>query len=133
VRPSRSWRTPGSGSRRDTASIPSTSGRHVILTAGELKVLVSRSGNLISTAQEELDRLYKVVREADTRFCSADAAGVAIEHRGEATEASQFEYWGTGSAASGPRRSRHNAWHLPSPEERPVTVHRSQHFPVAAI
>lgn len=66
-----------------------------ILTAGELKDSREPLGKLISTAQEELDRLYKVVCEAGYTILFCDSAGVAIEHRGEATEASDFEYWGT--------------------------------------
>src|SRR5262249_44614118 len=63
-----------------------------ILTPGELKESREPLGKLISTAQEELDRLYKVVREAGYTILFCDSAGVAIEHRGEATEASDFEY-----------------------------------------
>src|SRR5262245_61499791 len=64
------------------------------LRAGELKDSREPLGKLISTAQEELDRLYKVVREAGYTVLFRDSAGVAIEHRGEETEASDFEYWG---------------------------------------
>ena len=86
-------------------------------------------GNLISTAQEELDRLYKVVREAGYTILFCDTAGVAIEHRGEATEASQFEYWGTwlGGVWSEEIEGT-NGIGTCIAEERPVTVHRSQHF-----
>ena len=56
-----------------------------ILTTGEVKDSGQPLGNLISTAQEELDRLYKVVREAGYTILFCDTAGVAIEHRGDAT------------------------------------------------
>src|SRR5215831_20393779 len=59
-----------------------------ILTHGELKDLREPLGNLISSAQEELERLYKVVREAGYTILLCDTAGVAVEHRGEDTEAS---------------------------------------------
>src|SRR6202040_1338325 len=86
-------------------------------------------GNLISTAQEELDRLYKVVREAGYTILFCDTAGVAVEHRGEMTEASQFEYWGTWLGGVWAEESEGtNGIGTCIAEERPVTVHRSQHF-----
>jgi transcriptional regulator of acetoin/glycerol metabolism len=100
-----------------------------ILTPGELKDFREPLGNLVSTAQEELDRLYKVVREAGYTVLFCDTAGVAIEHRGEDTEASQFEYWGTwlgGVWAEDIEGT--NGIGTCIAEERPVTVHRSQHF-----
>jgi transcriptional regulator of acetoin/glycerol metabolism/AraC-like DNA-binding protein len=100
-----------------------------ILTSGELKDFREPLGNLISTAQEELDRLYKVVREAGYTILFCDAAGVAIEHRGEDTEASQFEYWGTWLGGVWAEEIEGtNGIGTCIAEERPVTVHRSQHF-----
>src|SRR5215813_1136102 len=82
--------------QRSTNSVdPVDSRAPRILTVGELKDSREPLGNLISTAQEELDRLYKVVREAGYTILFCDSAGVAIEHRGEGMEASEFEYWGT--------------------------------------
>src|SRR5262245_34249787 len=124
---SRSCRVPGSVPR--TASIPSTTSRRVILTPGELKESREPLGKLISTAQEELDRLYKVVREAGYTILFCDSAGVAIEHRGEATEASDFEYWGTWLGGVWAEEIEGtNGIGTCIAEERPVTVHRTQHF-----
>jgi transcriptional regulator of acetoin/glycerol metabolism len=100
-----------------------------ILTPGELKDFREPLGNLISTAQEELDRLYKVVREAGYTILFCDTAGVAIEHRGDDTEASQFEYWGTWLGGVWAEEIEGtNGIGTCIAEERPVTVHRSQHF-----
>jgi AraC-like DNA-binding protein len=100
-----------------------------ILTLGELKDFREPLGNLISTAQEELDRLYKVVREAGYTVLFCDTAGVAVEHRGEDTEASQFEYWGTWLGGVWAEEIEGtNGIGTCIAEERPVTVHRSQHF-----
>ena len=100
-----------------------------ILTVDELKDSREPLGNLISTAQEELDRLYKVVREAGYTILFCDTAGVAVEHRGEDTEASQFEYWGTWLGGVWAEESEGtNGIGTCIAEERPVTVHRSQHF-----
>jgi AraC-like DNA-binding protein len=100
-----------------------------IVTSGELKEFREPLGKLIFSAQEEIDRLYKVVREAGYTILFCDTAGVAVEHRGEDLEASGFEYWGTwlGGVWSEEIEGT-NGIGTSIAEERPVTVHRSQHF-----
>jgi transcriptional regulator of acetoin/glycerol metabolism/AraC-like DNA-binding protein len=100
-----------------------------VLTTGELQDFRESLGKLIFSAQEEIDRLYKVVREAGYTILFCDTSGVAVEHRGEKTEASQFEYWGTwlGGVWSEEIEGT-NGIGTCIAEERPVTVHRSQHF-----
>ena len=116
--------------QRSTNSVdPVDSRAPRILTAGELKDLREPLGNLISTAQEELDHLYKVVREAGYTILFCDSAGVVIEHRGEATEASEFQYWGTWLGGVWAEEIEGtNGIGTCIAEERPVTVHRTQHF-----
>src|SRR5882762_6434633 len=100
-----------------------------ILTLGELKNLRVPLDKLISSAQEEIDQLYKVVREAGYTVLFCDGSGVAVEHRGEDAQASHFEYWGTwlGGVWSEEVEGT-NGIGTCIVEERPVTVHRSQHF-----
>jgi transcriptional regulator of acetoin/glycerol metabolism len=100
-----------------------------ILTPYELKDFREPLGHLILSAQEEIDRLYNVVREAGYTILFCDTAGVAVEHRGEDTEASRFEYWGTwlGGVWSEEIEGT-NGIGTCIAEERPVSVHRSQHF-----
>ena len=83
----------------------------------------------MSSAQEELDELYKVVREAGYAVLLCDRLGVAVAHRGENARASQFQYWGTwlGGVWSEEVEGT-NGIGTCIAEERPVTVHRSQHF-----
>jgi AraC-like DNA-binding protein len=70
-----------------------------------------------------------VVREAGYTVLFCDTAGVAVEHRGEDTEASQFEYWGTWLGGVWAEEIEGtNGIGTCIAEERPVTVHRSQHF-----
>jgi AraC-like DNA-binding protein len=100
-----------------------------ILTPGELKNSREPVDKLISSAQEELDQLYKVVREAGYTVLFCDSSGVAVEHRGDDGQASRFEYWGTwlgGVWSEGVEGT--NGIGTCIAEERPVTVHRSQHF-----
>ena len=100
-----------------------------ILTPRELKESREPLDKLILSAQDEIDQLYKVVREAGYVVLLCDRSGVAVEHRGEEDQASRFEYWGTwlggvwSEAAEGT-----NGIGTCIAEERPVNVHRSQHF-----
>src|ERR1700688_95798 len=100
-----------------------------ILTSAELKHFREPLDKLISSAQEELDELYKVVREAGYAVLLCDSSGVAVAHRGEAPPESQFQYWGTwlGGVWSEEVEGT-NGIGTCIADERPVTVHRSQHF-----
>jgi transcriptional regulator of acetoin/glycerol metabolism/AraC-like DNA-binding protein len=120
---STSWR------RSATSVDPADSDAPRIVTSGELKEFREPLGQLIFSAQEEIDRLYKVVREAGYTILFCDTAGVAVEHRGEDVEASGFAYWGTwlGGVWSEEIEGT-NGIGTCIAEERPVTVHRSQHF-----
>jgi AraC-like DNA-binding protein len=108
---------------------PESSEAPRILTSYELRPLREPLDRLIFSVQEEIDRLYKVVREAGYTLLFCDTAGIAVEHRGDETDASRFKYWGTwlggvwSEAAEGT-----NGIGTCIAEERPVTVHRNQHF-----
>ena len=100
-----------------------------VLSSYELRPLREPLDRLIFSAQEEIDRLYKVVREAGYTLLFCDTTGIAVEHRGDETDASRFKYWGTwlggvwSEAAEGT-----NGIGTCIAEERPITVHRDQHF-----
>jgi transcriptional regulator of acetoin/glycerol metabolism len=96
-----------------------------ILTLGELKHHREPMDELIFSAQEEIDQLYKVVREARYAVLFCDSSGVAVEHRGDDAQASRFEHWGTwlGGVWSEEVEGT-NGIGTCIVEERPVTVHR---------
>src|ERR1700758_122928 len=100
-----------------------------ILTSGELKGVREPLDKLIHSAQEKIARLNKVVREAGYTILFCDTGGVAVEHRGDDTDASRFRYWGTwlGGVWSEAIEGT-NGIGTCIVEERAVTVHRSQHF-----
>jgi AraC-like DNA-binding protein len=100
-----------------------------ILTPGELRDFREPLDKLIYCAQGEIDQLYKVVREAGYTILFCDSSGVAVEHRGEDTQASRFEYWGAwlGGVWSEEVEGT-NGIGTCIVEQRPVTVHRGQHF-----
>jgi len=100
-----------------------------ILTDNELKDFREPADKLIFSAQEEMDQLYKVVREAGYAVLFCDTAGVAVEHRGENAQASQFEYWGTWLGGVWSENAEGtNGIGTCIVEERPVTIHKNQHF-----
>src|SRR5215471_16152019 len=100
-----------------------------ILTSRELNELREPLHELILSAQEEIDRLYKVVRDAGYTLLFCDTEGVAVEHRGDDADASRFRYWGTwiGGVWSEALEGT-NGIGTCIAEERPITVHRSQHY-----
>src|SRR6201997_124208 len=100
-----------------------------ILTSGELKGVREPLDKLIHSAQEKIARLNKVVREAGYTILFCDTGGVAVEHRGDDTDASRFRYWGTwlGGVWSEAIEGT-NGIGTCIAEERPVTIHRSQHY-----
>jgi AraC-like DNA-binding protein len=100
-----------------------------ILTSGELKDFREPLDELVFSAQEDIDQLYAVVREAGYVVLFCDNSGVAVDHRGENTRACAFEYWGTwlGGVWSEEMEGT-NGIGTCIVEERPITVHRSQHF-----
>ena len=100
-----------------------------ILLPHELKDFREPLDELIFSAQEEIDRLYRVVREAGYTVLFCDTTGVAVEHRGDNADASRFRYWGTwlGGMWSEAMEGT-NGIGTCIAEERPITVHRGQHF-----
>ena len=100
-----------------------------ILTPGELKNHREPLDELIFSAQEDIDQLYKVVREARYTVLFCDSSGVAVEHRGDDAQASRFEYWGTwlGGVWSEEVEGT-NGIGTCIVEERPLTIHKGQHF-----
>jgi AraC-like DNA-binding protein len=100
-----------------------------ILTLGELKHHREPVDELIFSAQEELDQLYSVVREARYGVFFCDSSGVVVDHRGDDAQGSSFAYWGIwlGGVWSEEMEGT-NGIGTCIAEERPVTVHRSQHF-----
>src|SRR5271156_4538507 len=100
-----------------------------ILTTRELNERREALGSLAFNAKPELDRLFNLVRAAGYTVLLCDASGVAIDHRGEDGVSSLFQYWGVwlGGVWSEEVEGT-NGIGTCIVEQRPVTVHRSQHF-----
>jgi transcriptional regulator of acetoin/glycerol metabolism len=77
-----------------------------ILTAAELKHFREPLDKLIFSAQEEIDQLYGVVREAGYTVLLCDNSGVAVAHRGEQMRAGSSNIGELGLVECGPRSWR---------------------------
>jgi AraC-like DNA-binding protein len=100
-----------------------------IVTENELRVFREPLSKAILHAQEEIDRLYAIVRQEGYVVLLCNTDGVAIHHRGAEAQAEQFKYWGiwVGGVWS-EKIEGTNGIGTCIAEQRPVLVHRDQHF-----
>ena len=100
-----------------------------IVTENELRVFREPLSKEILHAQEEIDRLYAIVRQEGYVVLLCNTDGVAIHHRGAEALAEQFKYWGiwVGGVWS-EKIEGTNGIGTCIAEQRPVLVHRDQHF-----
>jgi transcriptional regulator of acetoin/glycerol metabolism/AraC-like DNA-binding protein len=100
-----------------------------IFSHSEVKGLREPLDDLIRSGRDEMDRLHDMVRRAGYVVLLCDTNGVAVDHRGEDRQADEFRYWGTwlGGVWSEEAEGT-NGIGTCIVEERPITVHRSQHF-----
>jgi transcriptional regulator of acetoin/glycerol metabolism/AraC-like DNA-binding protein len=100
-----------------------------ILTESELRVAREPVANVVAFAQEEIDRLYAIVREAGYVVLLCNADGIAIHHRGNQSQAEEFKYWGIwGGGVWSEEVEGTNGIGTCITEQRPVVVHREQHY-----
>jgi AraC-like DNA-binding protein len=100
-----------------------------IITQNELKVFREPLENILNQAQEEIDRLYAVLRKHAYVVLLCDRQGVAIHHRGDEGNAAEFKHWGIwlGGVWSEETEGT-NGIGTCIAEQRPVLVHGDQHF-----
>jgi AraC-like DNA-binding protein len=100
-----------------------------VVTHNELKVFREPLENILVQAQEEIDRLYAVLRQHGYVVLLCDRKGVAIHHRGDQSKASEFMRWGiwVGGVWSEEAEGT-NGIGTCIAEQRPVLVHAGQHF-----
>jgi AraC-like DNA-binding protein/PAS domain-containing protein len=120
-----SWRRSAENHRIDPAS---TVAPHILTTA-ELRESREPIEATIKAAQSELDRLYGVVRRAGYVVLLCDTNGVAIDYRGDDSRSAQFRYWGVWVGGNWSEAMEGtNGIGTCIAEQRPITVHQTQHF-----
>src|SRR5215467_7410008 len=100
-----------------------------VLTERELRISREPLGNFLLQAQEEIDRLYAIVRQQSCVVLLCNNDGVAILHRGDENKAHEFKHWGIwlGSVWS-ERVEGTNGIGTCITDRRPVLVHCGEHF-----
>jgi transcriptional regulator of acetoin/glycerol metabolism/AraC-like DNA-binding protein len=100
-----------------------------VLTAAELRYSREPLEAIASAAQSELDHLHALVRRAGYVALLCDTNGIAIDCRGDAARSAQFRYWGVwvGGVWSEAIEGT-NGIGTCIAEQRPITVHQTQHF-----
>jgi AraC-like DNA-binding protein/PAS domain-containing protein len=120
-----SWRRSAEDYHIDPASMRTP---HV-QTAGELRSSREPIEAVVRAAQSQLDRLYGLVRPAGYVVLLCDTNGVAVEYRGNEARAAQFRYWGVWIGGVWSEASEGtNGIGTCIAEQRPITVHQTQHF-----
>src|SRR5215467_2019761 len=120
-----SWRRCLLDFRVDTRNL---SAPHII-TQNELKVFREPLEKILVQAQEEIDRLYAVLRQYAYVVLLCDRQGVAIHHRGDEAKAGEFKHWGIWLGGVWSEESEGtNGIGTCIAEQRPVLVHAGQHF-----
>ena len=100
-----------------------------IITQNELKVFREPLENILIQAQEEIDRLYAVLRKHAYVVLLCDRQGVAIHHRGDEANAGEFKHWGIWVGGVWSEKTEGaNGIGTCIAEQRPVLVHGDQHF-----
>jgi AraC-like DNA-binding protein len=106
----------------------SSSEPHVV-TQSELSVSREPLAKTLAEAQEEIDRLFAVVRQQAYVVLLCNSDGVAIHHRGDEARADEFKRWGIwlGGVWSEDVEGT-NGIGTCIADQRPVQVHCGQHY-----
>src|SRR4030095_14460147 len=120
-----SWRRCLLAFRGDTQS----SSRTHLLTERELRISREPLHPFLLQAQEEIDRLYAIVRPQSYVVLLCNSDGVAIHHRGDDNKVQEFKRWGIWLGGVWSERVEGtNGIGTCITDRRPVFVHLSDHF-----
>ena len=100
-----------------------------LLTERELRISREPLDSFLLQAQEEIDRLYAIVRPQSYVVLLCNSDGVAIHHRGDASKDQEFKRWGIwlgGVWSEGVEGT--NGIGTCITDRRPVLVHCGEHF-----
>src|SRR5580698_1366026 len=108
---------------------PKSSSVPHLLTERELKISREPLHSFLVQAQEEIDRLYAIVRPQSYVVLLCNRDGVAIHHRGDESKEHEFKQWGIwlGGVWSEQVEGT-NGIGTCITDRRPVLVHCAEHF-----
>ncbi|NKB95237.1 sigma-54-dependent Fis family transcriptional regulator [Ochrobactrum intermedium] len=108
---------------------PAEPGSVRTLSDGEFRTAHQRIERLVSIAQASMDRLYLAVGGVGCCVLLADSEGVPVERRGAPGDDDTFYRWGLWTGAVWSEQSEGtNGIGTCIVEQRPLTIHRDQHF-----
>ena len=100
-----------------------------IATERELRIFREPLTKVIISAQEEIDRLFAIVRQEGYVVLLCNSEGVAIHHRGNEAKAEEFRERGIWLGGSWSEQAEGtNGIGTCIAERRPILVHLGQHF-----
>src|SRR6202030_368920 len=114
---------------RDLHVDPTSSSVPHLLTESELRISREPLHRFLPQAQEEIDRLYAIVRPQSYVVLLCNSDGVAIHHRGDESKDHEFKHWGIwlGGVWSEQIEGT-NGIGTCITDQRATTVLRGQHF-----
>jgi AraC-like DNA-binding protein len=114
---------------RDFRVDPKSSSVPHLLTERELRISREPLHSFLLQAQEEIDRLYAIVRPQSYVVLLCNSDGVAIHHRGDESKEHEFKQWGIwlGGVWSEQVEGT-NGIGTCITDRRPVLVHCAEHF-----
>jgi AraC-like DNA-binding protein len=114
---------------RDFRVDPKSSSVPHLLTERELRISREPLHSFLLQAQEEINRLYAIVRPQSYVVLLCNSDGVAIHHRGDESKDDEFKRWGIwlGGVWSEQIEGTNGIGTCIS-DRRPVLVHCSEHF-----
>jgi len=108
---------------------PRSSSVPQLLTERELRISREPLRSFLLQAQEEIDRLYAIVRQQSYVVLLCNNEGVAVHHRGDETKAQEFKHWGIWLGGVWSERVEGtNGIGTCITDRRPVLVHCAEHF-----
>src|SRR5215471_6030004 len=108
---------------------PQSRSKPHLITEPELRISREPLHNVLLQAQEEIDRLYAIVRPQSYVVLLCNSEGVAIHHRGDDSKDDDFKRWGIwlGGVWSEQIEGT-NGIGTCITDRRPVLVHCAEHF-----
>ena len=114
---------------RDFRVDPKSSSVPHLLTERELRISREPLHSFLVQAQEEIDRLYAIVRPQSYVVLLCNSDGVAIHHRGDESKDREFKQWGIWLGGVWSERVEGtNGIGTCIADRRPVLVHCADHF-----
>ena len=108
---------------------PRSSSVPYLLTERELRISREPLHNFLLQAQEEIDRLYAIVRAQSYVVLLCNSDGIAIHHRGDSSKDHEFKRWGIWLGGVWSERVEGtNGIGTCITDRRPILVHCAEHF-----